>query len=167
MSNDWSERYIGMANLTYWSEAVAAAFLRQSEFSNVRLHETLHGPDIICEKAGRLLFVEVKAAYTNGSSWMVTSVYPNRRGDDFVAIVLPGGKVILDSMRNHLAAYGDGPASVTALVREHCPEIPWSWNREINRQKREINYCLLADRPNNPKGKRRSIYDWQFNGGAA
>ena len=63
--------------------------------------------------------VEVKQAFRATRCWQVSFVKEKRRGDDFVAIVLPNTRVHVEKMTEHLSKCGNyGNRSVTAIVKE-------------------------------------------------
>lgn len=99
-------------------ELVAAEFFRSLGFSVEVGHGA--GPDLFCEAGNLSYTVEVKKAGLNSRRWRVGNVKPARKKDDLVAIVLPNGRVYIDSMEHHLDACTprDGSRSVTRIVKE-------------------------------------------------
>lgn len=104
------------------AEHTAAAFLRASGYSHVVVGCGSRGPDIVCKFGPNELRVEVKSAIKQrfGNSWYVASVSEHRKHDDIVAIVFPGGLVVLESMTKHLAAClpKSGKRTVTRFLKE-------------------------------------------------
>lgn len=77
------------------------------------------GPDLFC-RIGRLTWtVEVKPAQRGrGGTYTTAPVLKSRQCDDLVAIVLPGLRVYLDSMKEHLSRCpASGRRSITKMVR--------------------------------------------------
>ena len=79
------------------------------------------GPDLFVRRGGGPeLTVEVKPVQkTKSGSYFVSKVKPARMNDNWIAIVLPNGRVVLDDMQEHLKKCGKaGYRTVTALVKE-------------------------------------------------
>lgn len=80
------------------------------------------GPDLLCSIGPLTWTVEVKSVtetkIKDRSYYVTGRVSRRRREDDLVAIVLPNGHVLIDSMPLHLAACNNGGGrSVTKIVR--------------------------------------------------
>lgn len=69
-------------------------------------HTKGKGPDLVCSKNGATFNVEVKAAiHLRGKRqdhWRISPVKKNRVNDDFVAIVLPGDRILIEPMSERL-----------------------------------------------------------------
>jgi hypothetical protein len=78
------------------------------------------GPDLFCDLGPWTYTVEVKLAGKNGSRWRVGRVMEARKRDDLVAMVLPNGRVYIDSMEHHLSKCvpSDGTRSIWPIVKE-------------------------------------------------
>lgn len=79
------------------------------------------GPDLICQMGPLSWTVEVKSSVANRvkgkNYWITGKVSRKRKADDLVAIVLPGGRVYLDSMQGHLEACNRGGCrTITPLL---------------------------------------------------
>lgn len=97
--------------------AAESLFLRLG-FSVDRVKRAI-GPDLVCMIGEMKWTVEVKRATYNSRSWRVGVVRPARLNDDLVAIVLPNGRVYIDSMGNHKGlTQKNGSRTVTAIVKE-------------------------------------------------
>lgn len=104
-------------------ELLASKFMESQGYTVISL-AAARGPDIVCSKDGREFTVEVKRASATGGQWLTTHVYPARRNDDLVAIVMPNESVHLCSMVEHLAkAQASTVRSVRDLVRDYCPDL--------------------------------------------
>lgn len=98
-------------------EMLAATFFRELGFSVEEMHGA--GPDLFCEIGSLSYSVEVKKAHINSRRWRTSKVTLRRKSDDLVAIVLPNGRVYIDSMKNHLKhCAGDGTRAITPIVKE-------------------------------------------------
>lgn len=109
------------------AERYVEAYLKELGFQNVRIGLGTYGPDITFEDAGKTISVEVKTArlVARPSCWGVERVRHTRINDDMIAIVLPDGKVVLESMKDHLSKCTvRGRRSITQMVREMCPTVP-------------------------------------------
>ena len=85
---------------------------------SVDINMNVIGPDLVWVRDGFRKTVEVKSAIRGPRYWYVTAVRKNRRRDDYVAIVLPDNRVVLEPMSEHLANCAPcGTRSVTKLVR--------------------------------------------------
>lgn len=102
------------------AEKIAAEHFRSIGWSVEHGHGA--GPDLIISGwagGSARASVEVKQAFRGTRCWLVPFVKPNRRSDDFVAIVLPNGKVIVEKMSEHLSKCGNyGNRAVTAMVKQ-------------------------------------------------
>lgn len=99
------------------SVAIAAERFRTLGF-NVEVSKEHHGADMLCRIGGLEWSVEVKTASLTGNSWVTGRISKKRENDDLVAIVLPGGRVYIDSMKNHLdKSYACGNRIVSRIVK--------------------------------------------------
>lgn len=102
------------------SEKIAAERFKKLGFS-VLLNDRPRGPDLTCSIGKLRWTVEVKTAVLSGnrSSYFVHGVHEKRRKDDLVALVLPSGRVHIDSMESHLKQCNStGCRTITAIARE-------------------------------------------------
>lgn len=77
-----------------------------------------NGHDMTIAKGGHSWRVEVKAATFSKGSHVVKPVKETRRGDDLVAMVTLGDRVIVQPMKDHLACCSeDGSRRITDLVK--------------------------------------------------
>jgi hypothetical protein len=80
----------------------------------------LTGPDLIGISGNVEFTVEVKSAVRSrqgSKSWFVAPVYPARRNDDKIAIVLPDGRIHVEDMEAHLRKCNpSGQRFVTHMV---------------------------------------------------
>lgn len=99
------------------AETLAATHFRNLGFE-VQQVDCL-GPDLKC-RIGKLEWtVEVKRATRGHRCWRVALVRPLRQKDDLVAIVLPNGRVYIDSMEHHLSrCTKNGSRAVTEIIKE-------------------------------------------------
>jgi hypothetical protein len=75
-----------------------------------------NGHDMTVAKNGRSFRVEVKTVLPSTRSFRVKAVKPNRKNDDWIALVM-GENVVIQPMKDHLSACGkDGTRHVTELV---------------------------------------------------
>lgn len=99
------------------TEKLAAEKFKQLGFSVERTQ--FHGPDLVCTIGALTWTVEVKPVSLFARSWRVSSVKEKRKNDDLIALVLPNGRVYIDSMKHHLSKCGKmGTRSATAIVKE-------------------------------------------------
>ena len=105
-----------------WAEKLAEKKFQELGFSTKRTN--FFGPDIVCKMGDLTYSVEVKSVSLNVRSekyfwYYVGAVHENRRGDDLVALVMPNGRVYIDSMKHHLSECNkSGARTVTQLVKE-------------------------------------------------
>lgn len=83
------------------------------------------GPDLTICNGSRTWTVEVKTVTQvrrkGRHYWYVPPPMPNRRGDDFIAIVLPDGSILIEPMCEHLAKCNRSfTRYVTSLVNQHA-----------------------------------------------
>lgn len=98
-------------------EKIAAKFFRKLGFKVEEMHGA--GPDLFCDMGDFSWKVEVKKAHINSRRWRTSRVTPARQSDDLVAIVMPNGRVYLDSMRHHLSKCEKyGTRTITPIVKE-------------------------------------------------
>lgn len=103
------------------AEKIAAARFESLGFIVERTE--YHGPDLKCRIGNMEWTVEVKRArrMSSGRSYETDIVCKNRKSDDLIAIVMPNGAVVIDSMKNHLSkCQRGGCRSVTKMVRENA-----------------------------------------------
>lgn len=84
---------------------------------------TSMGPDLILTRGSERLTCEVKAAIEKSEPgcFSVQPVSPNRKGDDLIAIVLPGDRVHVETMTSHLSQCSkSGLRAVTKLIRRRA-----------------------------------------------
>lgn len=84
------------------------------------------GPDLKISLLGAQKTVEVKSTCknTSGVSWFVAPVEDARRGDDFIAIVLPDDAVVVNRMAEHLAlCRPSGGRTITEIIKARCPDV--------------------------------------------
>lgn len=88
-------------------EAVTEALLKMGfkTIGRVR-HKNANGPDLHVIRDERLFTVEIKKArkHSRRDTLSVHPVEPARRKDDIIAIVFPSGYVLIEPMKDHLAA---------------------------------------------------------------
>ncbi len=101
------------------AEAAAQKFFEELGFSVERTE--CHGPDLVCTIGPLRWTVEVKSSVANmvkgKAYWITGKVSKRRKVDDLVAIVLPGGRVYVDSMPGHLEACNRGGCrTITSLL---------------------------------------------------
>jgi hypothetical protein len=66
---------------------------------------TKSGADIWALKNGKVYSIEVKKAKPqNGNNFQVRPVEPNRKKDDYIAVVFPSGYVLFEPMKDHVSA---------------------------------------------------------------
>lgn len=103
-------------------EAVKAVtrFLRERGHQVAPTRKTnSNGPDIVILMDHDAARIEVKVAMEHPKKrhWRVRQVEPSRRGDDFVALVFPGGHIHFERMLDWLEHCNeDGSRTVTALA---------------------------------------------------
>lgn len=103
---------------SYQSELIAAKFFKSMGYSVEQA--SCQGPDLTLTMGGIKLTCEVKYAgkQKDRNSWRVAPVFPNRRSDNLIAIVLPDDSVIVQPMSYHLACCSNcGSRSVTSIVK--------------------------------------------------
>lgn len=111
--------FIGARN-----ETVVAAYLSGLGYVDVVALGGAFRPDVIfTDGAGVRRKVEVKTATESGPKgcgcWAVKAVTPRHRADDFIAIVLPDGRIHFEPMAEHLSKCPpSGRRAVTDLVRK-------------------------------------------------
>lgn len=105
------------------AEARVVEMLRARGF-DAELSAKLKGPDAYIRVGKSLLSVEVKSAvryirHGKYEFWLTEKVLPTRRGDDFIGIVTPDGRVFMETMGRHLLfCRKDGRRNITKLVKE-------------------------------------------------
>lgn len=82
------------------SEKKAGEFFRSLGFEVE--HTESYGPDLRCKIGDIEWTIEVKRCSKSSGSWRTGKVRVARKKDDLVAIVLPNGRIYVDSMTNHL-----------------------------------------------------------------
>jgi hypothetical protein len=85
------------------AEREVERFLKGNGFEVLGL-TTTKGPDVVVRKGKRTLYVEVKRVFRmkHSNTWRVTGVEPARRNDDFIAMVFPNKRIVLERMDRHL-----------------------------------------------------------------
>lgn len=80
---------------------------------------TANGVDLVATSNSECYTIEVKRATINGvTGFSVNEVSPPRKQDDFIAVVLSNGAVLIFDMEEHLKlCRKDGRRSITKLAR--------------------------------------------------
>lgn len=107
------------------TESVAVRHLQSIGFKILQKHGAT-GPDVVCSLGDHIYTVEVKPAIPSKdkNSWSVFPVYPKRKNDDLIAIVLPNGLVHLEDMASHHEKCCKwGKREVVDLVKEIAPNL--------------------------------------------
>lgn len=119
-------------------ELVAREYVESLGYTDI-VATTGKGPDLVAKKGGKTFTFEVKLAcrIPNTNSWSTAAVCPNRRNDDFMAIVFPNGKVFVCTMtEHHQASSPCGRRCVSEMAKELCPELIRPSFRRVARPKK-------------------------------
>lgn len=83
-------------------ETASRYFLKRGWLVYNKKHVCARGSDLTISKNSMALTVEVKTAAFSKRIWRISVVKKKRRNDDLIAIVYPGGKVLVQPMKDHL-----------------------------------------------------------------
>jgi hypothetical protein len=104
----------------FLAERVVKEFFEKNGYQVVQT--SCRGPDLVLSKNGVSYTCEVKVAtrHMDSDHWFCSPIYPKRRKDDLMAIVLPGDKIHVEPMEAHLLACSiSGRRRLTDIIKAY------------------------------------------------
>lgn len=109
-------KQIGELSMSY--SKIVASILQKNGWLCFDINkDTTNGPDLTIARNGKSYRVEIKKACKSTRSWVTTPVGKSGKTCDLIIIILPGSKLIIQPMREHLKlCCKNGSRFITNLV---------------------------------------------------